>query len=178
MKMGVVMAGSSSGLENNNVSHIEFNAGAGVENIFETGMSGSHERTKQSRVTIKPYMQEIRHCQHYMSIRYSGHKSSGDEICPSVGIDLGTGKTETGLTCESNTSYCSTVATSVLHKAHLVGITAVEHFLDGNVVIRTVKSWIDLLKRIPMIAENLLECVFINAFHGCSLRTTITKSAG
>jgi hypothetical protein len=34
-----------------------------------------------------------------------------------------------------------------------------------------------LLKSIPVIIENLLECVFINAFHGCSLRTTITELA-
>jgi hypothetical protein len=32
-----------------------------------------------------------------------------------------------------------------------------------------------LLKRIPVIIENLLECVFVNAFHGCSLRTTIPE---
>jgi hypothetical protein len=35
-----------------------------------------------------------------------------------------------------------------------------------------------LLKRIPVIIENLLECVFVNAFHGCSLRTTITELVG
>jgi hypothetical protein len=32
-----------------------------------------------------------------------------------------------------------------------------------------------LLKCIPVIIENLLECVFVNAFHGCSLRTTIPE---
>jgi hypothetical protein len=32
-----------------------------------------------------------------------------------------------------------------------------------------------LLKRIPMIVENLLKRVFVNAFHGCSLQTTITE---
>jgi hypothetical protein len=26
-----------------------------------------------------------------------------------------------------------------------------------------------------VIVENLLECVFVNAFHGCSLRTTVTE---
>jgi hypothetical protein len=35
-----------------------------------------------------------------------------------------------------------------------------------------------LLKRIPVVIENLLECVFINAFHGCSLRITITERTG
>ena len=172
------MTGPSSSLENNNVSHIEFNAGAGVENIFEAGMSCFYEGTKQSGITIKPYMQEIRHGQHYMSIRYSGQQASADEVGPSVGIDLGTGKTKAGFAGESDTSYFSTVAASVLHEAHFVWITAIKHFLDGIVIIRTVKSWMVLLKRIPMIIENLLECVFVNAFHGCFLRTTIPELAG
>jgi hypothetical protein len=34
-----------------------------------------------------------------------------------------------------------------------------------------------LFKRIPVFVENLLECVFINAFHGSSLRTTIPEMA-
>jgi hypothetical protein len=34
-----------------------------------------------------------------------------------------------------------------------------------------------LFKRIPVIVEDKLECIFVNAFHGCSLGTTITKSA-
>ncbi len=50
MKVGVVMAGSSGGLENDDVSDIEFDAGAGVENIFEAGVSCPHERTEQCRV--------------------------------------------------------------------------------------------------------------------------------
>jgi hypothetical protein len=34
-----------------------------------------------------------------------------------------------------------------------------------------------MLKRIPVIIENLLECIFINALHGSSLRTTIPEMA-
>jgi hypothetical protein len=113
-----------------------------------------------------------------MTISYAGQEPPADEVCPSVGIALGTGKTEAGFAGESDTPYLSAVATSVLHKAHLFRITAVEHFLDGIVVIRTVETWIGLLKRIPMIIENLLKRVFVNAFHGCSVRTTITELAG
>ncbi len=65
MKMGVVMAGSSGGLENNNVSYIEFNPGAGVENVFETGMSCPHEGTEQGRVAKEPGSQKTTY--------FSGH---------------------------------------------------------------------------------------------------------
>jgi len=104
-----------------------------------------------------------------MSISYAWQQPPPDEIRSSVGIALCTGKTEAGFACESDTSHLSAVAASVLDKAHLFGVAAVEHFLDGIVVIRTVKVWIGLLKRIPMIVENLFECVFVDAFHGRSL---------
>jgi len=108
-----------------------------------------------------------------MAISYAGQKPPADEVGPSVGISLGTRKAEAGFAGKGDTSYFSALAAAILDKAHLVGITAVEHFLDGVVVIRTVKSWMNLLKRIPMIVENLLECVFVNAFHDRSLRTTL-----
>jgi hypothetical protein len=177
MKMRVVMAGSSSGLENDNVSDVEFDTGAGIENIFETGMSCSHERAEQFRITIKPGSEELRHGQHYMPIRYAGKKSSGDKICPAVCIDFCTGKTKAGFACKGNSANLPTLAASVLDKTHLFRIAAVKHFLDGVVVVGTIKSCVGLLKRIPMVVENVLKSVFVNAFHGCSLRTTITELA-
>ena len=176
MQMGVVMSGASGGLENNNVSDIEFDTRAGVEDIFETGISCSHEWTEQSGITVKPYSQEFRHGQYDMTISYAGQQPSSDEVCPSVGISLCTGKAEAGFAGKGNASCFSTVAASVLYKAHLFRIAAVEHFLDSFVVVGTIKAWTKLLKRIPMVIENLLECVFINAFHGCSLRTIILES--
>jgi hypothetical protein len=177
MKMRIVMPGSSSGLENNNVSDVEFYAGAGVENIFETGIAGSHKRAEQFGITIKPYSQGLRHGQHYMSVSNAGQEPPADEVGPSVGISLCAGKTEAGFAGESDTSCLSAVAASVLDKAHFVWIAAVKHFLDVFIVILSVKSWMGLFKRIPMVVENPLEYVFVEAFHGCSLRTTITELA-
>ena len=177
MEMGVIMSGTSCGLEDDNVSDIEFTAAAGIENIFETGISCSHQLAKQPRVTKKPDPQKLRHGQDHMAISHAGKESSGNEVCPSVGIDLGTGKTKAGLAGESDTTYLSAVAASVLDKAHFLRITAVEHFLDSFVVVRAIEAWTELLKRIPVIVENLLECIFINAFHGRPLRTTITELA-
>jgi len=175
MEVRIVMAGPSSGLENNNVTHIEFNPGASVENVFETGMSCPHEGTEQGRVAKEPGSQKLRHGQDYMAISDARQKSSADEVCPSVGINLGTGKTKAGFAGKGNATYFSTMAASVLDKAHFVGIAAVEHLLDSVVVIRTVKAWLELLKRIPVVIENLLKGVFIDAFHGCSLRTSIPE---
>jgi hypothetical protein len=178
MKMRVVMSGSSSGLKNNNISDVELKPAAGIENIFETGMSCSDERAEQFRITKKPCSQELRHGQDYMSICYAGQKSSGDKVCPSVGVNLGTGKAKAGFAGKCNSTCLPAKAASVLDKTHLFRITAVDHFLDGVVIIRAVKALVQMLKRIPVIKENLFKCVFVKAFHGCSLQTTITELAG
>jgi len=175
MKVRVVMTGSSSGLKNYNVSDIEFCAGAGFENVFEAGVACLHEMGKQCWIAIKPFMQEIRHCQYDMAISYPGQQTSADEVCPSVGIDFSAGKTEAGFAGKSDASGFTAIAASVLYKAHLFRIAAVEHFLNGIIVIRAVKAWMTLLECIPVIVKNLLENIFINAFHGCFVGTTITK---
>ena len=175
MKVGVVMAGSSCGLEDDNISNIELDAGAGVENIFETGITCPHERTEQRRVAKEPCSKELRHGQDHMSVSNTRKKASSDEVGPSVGIDLCTREAKAGFAGEGNAAYFSTVAASVLNKAHLFGIAAVKHFLDSVVVVGTVKAWTKLFKRIPMIVENLFERVFVNTFHGCSLQTAIPE---
>jgi len=68
MQVGVVMAGSSGGLENNDVSDIEFDSASGLENVFETGMSCSNEWTEQCEVTMKPCSQKFGHGQYHMAI--------------------------------------------------------------------------------------------------------------
>ena len=175
MEVRIIMAGPSGGLENHNISHIEFNPGAGVEDVFETGMSCPHEGTEQGGVAKEPGSQELRHGQDHMAISDAGQEASSDEIGPAVGVNLGTGKTEAGFAGKGNSAYFSTVAASVLDKAHLFRIAAVEHLLNSFVVVGTVKAWPELLKCIPVIVENLLKGVFVDAFHGCFLRTTITE---
>ena len=175
--MRVVMPRPSRGLQYDDVSDVESILGTGIENIFEAGMSCSHERTEPFGVAKEPETKKLRHRQHHMAIGYTRHQPSSDEVGPSVGINLGTGKTEAGLAGEGNAADFSTGAASVLNKAHLFRIAAVEHFLNGVVVVGMVKLWMGLLKRIPVIVENPLERVFVNAFHGCSLRTTITEMA-
>ena len=173
MQVGVVMAGASGGLQDDDVSDIKLSATAGGQNVLEAGMSGPHEGAEPFGITKEPEPQRFRHGQNHMAIGDPWQQASADEIGPSVGVPLGTGQAEAGFAGKCDASYLAAVAASVLDKAHLVRITAVEHFLDGVVIIGTVKFGMRLLKRIPVIIKNLLESVFINAFHGCSLRTTI-----
>ena len=163
------MAGSSGGLENNDVSDVEFDSARGLENVFEAGMTGTHEWTEQCGVTIKPCSQKFGQGQYDMAIGDAGQKPSADEVGPSLGVSLGTGKAEAGFAGKGDPSYFATLAATVLDIAHLVGITTAEHFLDV-VVIRRVKSWMSPLKLIPVIVENLFKGIFVNAIHGGSLQ--------
>ena len=179
MKVGVVMSGASRCLQDDNATDVEFfYPCTGLENIFDTGMSCPHKWAKQFFLTKEPDTKELRYSQDYMSISYAWQQSSSDEVSPSVSVELCTGKAETGLAGESNPACLSTVAATVLHKAHLFWITAVKHFLDCFGVVWAVKAWLELSKGIPVIVEYLLECVFVDAFHGRSLRAKITELAG
>jgi len=175
MQVGVVMAGSSRSLENDDVSDIEFAFASGLENVFETGVTCAHEWTEQCGIAIKPCSQEFGHGQYDMTIGDAGQKPSADKVSPSFGVSLGTGEAEAGFTGKSNASHFAALAAAVLDIAHFVGITAAEHLRDSIVVVRTVKFWMSQLKLIPVIVENLLEPVFVNAIHGCSSRATIPE---
>jgi hypothetical protein len=114
-----------------------------------------------------------------MSICDTRQQSSSDEVRPSVSVDLCTGQAETGLACEGYSTGLSTVAAAVLYKAHLFGVAAVKHFLYSFGVVRAIKTtWVKLSEGVPVIIEYLLECIFVDAFHGNSLRKKIAELAG
>ena len=177
MQMRVVMAGSSCGLQDDNVADVEFDPSARVENVFETGIARSYEWTEQCGVAKEPDSEILRHGQYHMAIRDARQQSSRDKVCPAVGIHLGTGKAKAGLAGERNSAYFSAGAASVLNKTHFVGIAAAKHFIDRLIVVRIIKAWMVLFKCIPMVVKDSFEGVLIDAFHGCSLRTTITELA-
>ena len=102
MKMGVVMAGSSGGLEDNNGSYIEFFPGASFENVFEAGMSSCHKGAEQCGITKKPDSQVFRHRQDHMAIGNARQKTPPDEIGPAVGINGGTREAKAGFAGKGN----------------------------------------------------------------------------
>jgi hypothetical protein len=51
----------------------------------------------------------------------------------------------------------TTVETSVLDIAHVVGITAVEHLLHEAVIVRRVIARAQLFKPLPVIGKDLFE---------------------
>ncbi len=164
MKMGIVMAGSPGSLENNDGSYIEFFPGVSLDNVFEAGMSSPYQGTEQCGVTKEPGSQKLWHRQDYMAVSNARQKAPSDEISPAVGINCGARQAKAGFAGKGNATRFSALAASILDKAHFFRIAAVEHFLYRVIVIGTIKAWSELLKRLPVIIENLFERVFVNIF--------------
>ena len=97
-----------------------------------------------------------------MAIGHAGEETSSDEVGPVNGVGVGTGETEARLTGEGAAACFPAIQTPELHEAHLLRITAVQHFLDRDVVVRCVELGIGRLERLPVIAENLFEGVLVD----------------
>ncbi len=173
MKVWVVMAGPAGSLQNDNVADIKVNTSIDPQDILQTGMTCPHEWAEQIAIAIEPGVKEIRHGQDHMSVGYTGQKASAYEIRPPISIDLGARQAEAGFTCEGDAAGFSTKWATVLYKAHLFRVTAVQHFLHCLVVFWAVVTRMDLLELIPVVLKNTLKGVFVNAFHGSFPRTTI-----
>ena len=89
-----------------------------------------------------------------MAVSDTGKEALSDEVRPLIGVDASAGETEGGLARESDASCLSAAHAAVLHEAHLFGITAVQHFLDGFVVERCVKAGMRSLELRPVILKD------------------------
>ena len=138
-------------------------------------MTCQHKRTEQRGIAIEPDVKEIWHGQYDVPVCYTGYESSSDVVGPSVSVNLGTRQAKARFAGEGDTAGFSTRRATVLYKAHLIRVAAVEHFLDVIVVIRVVVARINLLKQIPILCKDSLKCIFLKTIHGCHLRTTISN---
>jgi len=173
MKVRVVMAGPAGSLQNDNVADIKVHASIGSQDILQTGMTCLHEWAQQLAIAIEPGVKKIWHGQDDVSVCYTGYESSSDVVSPSIGVDFGTRQAEAGFTGESNAAGLATRWATVLYKAHLFRVAAVQHFLHCLVVFWAVVTKMDLLELIPVTLKNALKGVLVNAFHGSLPRTTI-----
>ena len=74
MQVGVVIAGPSGGLENDDISHVKVNAGTGVEDVFETGVTRLHQWAQQCGVAVKP-------CSRAWSVRHGDKLRRAEAAC-------------------------------------------------------------------------------------------------
>jgi len=59
MKVCVVVAGSTGGLQDDDGADVEIHAGGDAEDVLHAGIAGPHERAKEGRISIEPRVQVI-----------------------------------------------------------------------------------------------------------------------
>ena len=173
VEVRVIVAGSTGGLQDDDSADVEVYTGVGTEDILQTCVTRLNERAEERGVSIEPRVKKVRHGKDHVTIGYAGQESSADEVCPSVSIDFCAGQTEAGLAGKGNAASFSTGHAAVLHETHLFRVAAVQHLLDGLVIVRAVIAGIDGLEIIPMVFEDSFEGSFVDVSYDCSSPGTI-----
>ena len=177
VQMGVKLSRAAIGLQHHHAADVQWLTDGGLEDVSQTGIPGSHQLAKQVGTLIEPAAEEVGGGQHEMAIGDARQQAAADEIGPLRHPRLGAAEAETGFAGEGNPASFAAEWAAVLHAAHLLRVAAVEHLLDGRVVVRRVESGIPRLEGIPMIPEDLFERVCVHAAHGCPLEEQLTRYA-
>src|SRR5215813_5515611 len=110
---------------------------------------------------IKLEMQGIGHGQHHMAIRYPLIERPPDVGHPLIHVYLAAGEAEAALAAEGHPFLFQTVRAQIRRIARLHGATA-EHVVDDGLHVVILVPRMALLAGLPVIAEELLEGVFVD----------------
>src|SRR5467141_3918472 len=126
-------------------------------------------------------MQGIGHGQHHMAIRYPLIERPPDVGDPLIHVYLAAGEAEAALAAEGHAFLFQAVRAQIRRIARLHGATA-EHFVDDGLHVAILVPRMALLEGLPVIAEDLLEGVFVDSlpcgchkawlYHVLALRST------
>ena len=166
MQMRIVVPRSPGGLQNDNGSYVERNTGRSMHDVFQASILSLPECAQQCWIAIEVRMQKVGDNQDDVPVSDAGKQASCNEVRPLLGVYAIAGKTKARLAGEGDSPGLPAVPATVLDKPHSFGITAIQHLPDSLVVLRRVKTGINILKFVPVILENLLERTVINAVPG------------
>src|SRR6058998_324614 len=106
-------------------------------------------------------MQGIRHGQHRVAIRHPLVQRPTDVRDPLIDIHLAAGEAKAALTAERHPFLFQAVRAQIRGIACLQGATA-EHLVDDGLHVAILVARLVLLEGLPVIAEDLLEGVFVD----------------
>src|SRR6267142_4043223 len=120
-----------------------------------------HQGSQQRAMPIKLEVQRIGHGQHHVAIRHPFVERPTDVSYPLIHIHLAAGEAKAALTAERHPFLFQAVRAQVRGIARLQGATA-EHFVDNGLHVAILVARMALLEGPPVIAEDLLEGVFVD----------------
>src|SRR5262245_31194915 len=106
-------------------------------------------------------MQGLGHGQHHVAIRYPLIERPPDVGYPFIHVYLAAGEAEAALTAEGHPFLFQAVRAQIRRIARLHGATA-EHVVDDGLHVAILIPRMALLEGLPVIAEDLLEGVFVD----------------
>src|SRR5215471_12701763 len=106
-------------------------------------------------------MQSIEHGQHHMAIRYPLIERPPDVDDPLIHVYLAAGEAEAALAAEGHPFLFQAVRAQIRRIARFHGATA-EHVVDDGLHVAILIPRMALLEGLPVIAEDLLEGVFVD----------------
>src|SRR5438445_6305171 len=110
---------------------------------------------------IKLDVQRIGHGQDHVAIRHAFIERPPDVGDPLIDIHLAAGEAKAALTAERHPFLFQAVRAQIRGIARLQGATA-EHFVDDGLHVAILVARMALLEGPPVIAEDLLEGVFVD----------------
>src|SRR6058998_1267964 len=112
-------------------------------------------------------MQGIRHGQHHVPIRDPLVERPPDVGHPLIDVHLAAGEAEAALAAERHPFLFQARWAQIRAGARLWSATA-KHLVDDGLYVAILVAWMALLEGPPVIAEDLLEGVFVDPLHcGC-----------
>src|SRR5712691_3350758 len=106
-------------------------------------------------------MQGIGHGQHHMAIRYPLIERPTDVGHPLIHVHLAAGEAEAALAAERHPFLFQAMRAQIRGVARLWRAAA-EHLVDDGLHVAILVAWMALLEGLPVIAEDLLEGVFVD----------------
>ena len=173
MEMGIELPRSSEGLQYHHATDIKGLASRGLKDVEETGMASPHQFAEQVGALIEPVAEEVRGGQNEVAVGDSRKESASDEVSPLAHPWLCTREAKAGLAGEGQLASLAAIDATVLDVTHLVRVTAVQHLLDGRVVVPCIEGGIPFFERVPVIPEDLPERSNVHRSHDCAPKTSL-----
>src|SRR5215831_18645065 len=159
--MGVPMTRSTRGLSHSHVARFPLDLREPRQCITQHRDPALHPVSQERAIAIKLDAQRIGHGQHDVAIRHPLIERAPDVGDPLIHVYFAAGEAAAALTAERHAFLFQAMRAQIRRIARLQSATA-EHFVDDGLHVAILVPRMALLEGLPVIAEDLLEGVFVD----------------
>src|SRR6266436_6602 len=161
MQMRVPMPRAPRGLQHYHVACLQLDLREPRQCITQHRDPTLHQVSQERSIAIKLDVQRIGHGQHHVAIRHPLIERPPDVGHPLIDVHLAAGETKAALAAEGHPLLFQAVRAQIRGVARLLRAAA-EHLVDHGLHVAILVPRMALLEGPPVIAEDLLEGVFVD----------------